>query len=367
MSVTSPRLRVREALAALAAGILLAALSFWPLPLDLGSHVVKELADPLLQAWQVAWGGHALSAQPLDYFQANTFWPLEDSLAFSDALIGYAPAGLIGDGVGAAIARYNLLFLFAYGLAFAGAYLLSRELGAWPAAAAVAGAAFAFAPWRLEQTSHLHVLSSGGIPLALFLLLRGHRRRSVPLVVAGWLAAAWQLSLGFTLGLQLAYLLLTLGLAAAVGWLLAGRPRVDRRLAAATAGGAAAFAAVGILLAQPYLEVADRHSEARRTLEEIALLSPPPRSFLAAPDASPVWGRATEGIREDLPWGPEPSTTMPRARARTAAAATRAPARLRSAACSASAPPAASSASPSEVRGLIRPGVRMPSQPGASS
>ena len=28
---------------------------------------------------------------PLSLFQANTFWPLRDSLAFSDALVGYAP------------------------------------------------------------------------------------------------------------------------------------------------------------------------------------------------------------------------------------------------------------------------------------
>src|SRR5438046_1471095 len=81
------------------------------------------------------------------------------------------------------------------------------------------GAAFAYAPWRLEQDGHLHVLSSGGIPLALFLLVRGYRRGRSRLVVAGWLVAAWQLSLGFSLGLPLAYLLLILGvIALAVGW-----------------------------------------------------------------------------------------------------------------------------------------------------
>jgi hypothetical protein len=51
--------------------------------------------------------------------------------------------------------------------------------------------------------------------------------------------------------------------------------------------------------------VADRHPEARRTIEEITLLSPPPRSFLAAPDSSAVWGEATAGVRDKLPWGPE--------------------------------------------------------------
>ncbi|MFN2467648.1 MAG: hypothetical protein ABR521_05885, partial [Gaiellaceae bacterium] len=190
----SPALPRREltllALAAVAAAVAM----HWPLVLHLGQDVPKDLGDPLSQAWQVAWGGHALANQPLDYFQANQFWPLRDSLAFSDALIGYAPAGMVGEGFEAAIARYDVLFLFAYALAFAGAHLLGRELGLGPLAAAVAGAAYAYAPWRLEQDGHMHVISSGGIPLSLFLLVRGYRSGRPGLVVAGWAVAAWQLS-----------------------------------------------------------------------------------------------------------------------------------------------------------------------------
>ena len=64
----------------------------------------------------------------------------------------------------------------------------------------------------MTEAGHLHVISSGGIPLALFLLLRGYRRGSRGLVLAGWLVSAWQVSLGFTLGLQYCYLLLVLAL-----------------------------------------------------------------------------------------------------------------------------------------------------------
>ena len=85
--------------------------------------------------------------------------------------------------------RYDLLFLFAYALAFFGAYLLARELGLGRGAALVAGAAFAFAPFRLEQDGHLQVISSGGIPLALAL----GRARATPAqpvaMLAGWLVA----------------------------------------------------------------------------------------------------------------------------------------------------------------------------------
>src|SRR3954463_15919925 len=202
-----PDIRRRELLFAALTAVGLALVMHWPLPLHIGRDVPRDLGDPLPQAWQVAGDGHGLAHQPLDFFQANVFWPLKNSLAFSDALVGYAPFGLIGSGPHAAGVRYDLLFLFAYALAFFGAYLLARELRAGRAGAFVAGAAFAYAPWRLEQDGHLHVLSSGGIPLALALLVRGYRLERPGPVVAGWLVAAWQLSLGFTLGLQLAYLL----------------------------------------------------------------------------------------------------------------------------------------------------------------
>jgi hypothetical protein len=289
----------------LLAGMLISAAAFWPLPVRLSTHVPKELADPLLQAWQVAWGGHALTSQPLDYFASNTFYPLKNSLAFSDALVGYSPAGLIGDGVGAALTRYNLLFLFSYAVAGTGAYLLARELGLRPAAACVAAAAFAFSPWRLEQSSHLHVMASGGIPLAIFLLVRGYRRRAPGTVLGGWVVAAWQLSLGFTFGLPLAYGLALAAAAAAIVWAARGRPVLSPRLIAATAAGSVLFAAVAVVLAQPYLEVLDRHPEAQRSVEEVARFSPPPRSFVAAPKDNLIWGAVTASVRDTLPWGPE--------------------------------------------------------------
>jgi hypothetical protein len=298
------RITGRELALAALAGCLLAALMHWPLPLHLGRDVPRDIGDPLVQAWQVAWGGHALAHQPLDYFQANTFWPLRNSLAFSDALAGYAPAGLAGTGPHAAIVRYDLLFLFAYALAFFGAYLLARELGLMPWAAAVAGAAFAYAPWRLEQDGHLHVLSSGGIPLALFLLLRGYREGRAGVFFAGWLVATWQLSLGFTLGLQLAYLLAVLG-AIAIAVLVRRRLRLERAIVAATVAGLTVFSLSAVLLARPYLEVADHHPEAKRSEAQISGLSGPVESFVAAPEENLVWGKATEGVRDRLSSVPE--------------------------------------------------------------
>jgi hypothetical protein len=280
--------------------VLLAIVVHWPLPLHLADSFPRDLGDPIVQAWQVAWGGHALIHQPLDFFQANQYWPLKDTLAFSDALIGYAPAGLIGRGVEATTVRYNLLFLFAYALAFIGAYLLAREFKLRPAAAAVAGAAFAYAPWRLEQDGHLHVISSGGIPLTLFLLIRGHRLGSVRTIIAGWIVAAWQVSLGFTLGLQLGYLLAFLGVLTAIALWRGGREKLPpRNVLIATAAGGLILLVTAITLAIPYHRVLTEHPEAERSLARVASGSGPLWSYLSAPENNVLWGSVTDSIRHE--------------------------------------------------------------------
>jgi hypothetical protein len=296
----------RRELALLALGAcLVAVVMTWPLVLNLRTDISKDLGDPLVQSWEVAWDGYALAHQPLHFFQSNQFWPLHDTLAFSDSLAGYAPAGLIGHGPEDAVARYNVLFLFAYALCFAGAYLLGRELGLSPAAATVCGAAFAFAPLRLEQDGHLHVISSGGIPLALALGLRGYRLFRPGWVVAGFCVAAWELTLGFTLGLPLAYMLLSLGLIAAVWWLHVGRPRPPRRLLIATVIGALIFAATAIVMSRPYMRVLDDEPNARRSIDTVQHFSGPLQVFLIAPPENTVWGDATAGLREGVSSIPE--------------------------------------------------------------
>jgi len=306
----SPALRHRE-LAGLALAACAASLAMnWPVVRRLGSSIPGDPHDPLLQSWEIAWGGHALLHQPLHYFQANIFWPLRDALAFSDALAGYAPVAVLGHGPEAALVRYNVLFLLAYALAFAGAYLLARELGARPAAAAVAGAAFGFSPWRLAHVPHLNVLSSGGVALSIFLLARGYRRRAPGTALAGWLVAAWQVSLGWNLGLSFAYVLGVFALISGAAWLWGGRKPLGRPVVAATFGGIAVLLAVGAVMALPYFRVLHDHPEARRTIDVVAYFSPPPRGFLAAPEGNLVWGSATRAVRGDLS-APDEQTLFP--------------------------------------------------------
>jgi hypothetical protein len=239
---------------------------------------------------------------PLHLFNSNAFYPHPLSLAFSDSLLGYGPAAFFGHGTVAALVRYNLLFLWAWSLCFVGAYLLARELGLGRLGGAAAGIAFAYAPYRVTEAGHLHVISSGGIPLALFLLLRGYRRGSWGLVLAGWLVSAWQVSLGFTLGLQYCYLLLVLVAIVCVWWLRAGRPMPALRgpLVLVTCIGIAALGVVAIYEARPYLKVASEYPTAKRTLKEVKNYSAGPAAWLSASSENRVWGDVTAGAREHI-------------------------------------------------------------------
>jgi hypothetical protein len=336
----SPTLPALEILAVVLAGIAIAVITSWPLVLHLRSRIAPDLGDPIRTAWQIAWVGHALLHHPLHLFDANAFYPHPLSLAFSDSLLGYGPTAFFGSGTVAALVRYNLLFLVAWSLCFAGAYLLGRELGLGRIGAAAAGAAFAYAPYRVTEAGHLHVISSGGIPLALFLLLRGYRRSSRGLVLAGWLVSAWQVSLGFTLGLQYCYLLAVLALLVVGHWWFSRRadrsaagdaqatvgpvdpdgelgphggltlpdgrgrrlesrpPLIARRLLVVTGIGIAFLGAMAVYQARPYLQVSHDYPTAKRSIREVERYSAGPGALLAAPSQNRVWGSVTAGLRQ---------------------------------------------------------------------
>jgi hypothetical protein len=315
------RALVHEWTLAWLAALALAVLMTWPTLRYPGYTIPQDYWDPTLQAWQMAWSGHILLTDPAQLWHSNTFYPERWSFAFSDTLLGYAPAGMIGEGPLAALVRYNVMFVLAHALATVGAYALVRQLGSGRIGAAVAAAGYAYAPWLLAQAGHLHVISNGGIPLALAMLARGHgwsvrhgyrpERRHAGWAFAGWLVAAWQISLGFGVGLPFAYVLGLIVVGSVVMWFVrrtwfwaVKRPFGFRLFLADLAGGLV-FAAAGALLAIPYFKVTELHPYAERSIEDVSLFSPPVEGFFTAPAESRIWGRLHEPAREALPWHPE--------------------------------------------------------------
>jgi len=150
---------------------LLALVSTHPLWRHLTTAVPSDIGDPLLNTWILAWDGHALLTDPAHLFDANIFFPLKDTLAYSEHLIGTAlpmlPILLIS---GESVLAYNVAFLISFMLSGFGLYLLALHYTGNRLAAFLAGLAFAFAPYRLSLIGHLSLLTVQWLPLALLYL-----------------------------------------------------------------------------------------------------------------------------------------------------------------------------------------------------
>jgi hypothetical protein len=285
----------REAPLVVLAGCVISMIFNWPVVQHSRSVVMGGINDPLLQAWSMAWNGNFFTAR--DFWTANIFYPSPDNFAFTDSLLGYLPLSLFGDGQRDAVMRYNVAYLFAGALAFIGAYLLARQLGSNWQGAALAGVVFAWAPWRLVQNTHLNVLSTGGIALALFALARAHgysfgkdpRLRVIRpwWALAGWLIAAWQVTIGFAIGLPFIYVMGVIGVLIVVVS-VRRRHQFGRRLHWANAIGMVVFLGVTLLMTLPYLRVVETY-EFTRHWEEVAGFSPTPLSYLIATDQTWFW------------------------------------------------------------------------------
>ena len=276
----------------------------WPALRDPAHTYLTTKIDPVYFMWAIAWAGHGLAHSPASVFDGNAFYPAPLSLAFSDSMLGYGPIALLGGGPGSVVVDYNVLFVAAPALAGVGGYALARQLGAGPLGAAAAGLGVAFAPWRAGQFDHLNVLSTGPFIASLAMLARGHglsfRGRKGPWrplwAALGWLFAAWQVSIGFVVGLPFAYLLALIALAALAWWRPRRPPRPPRRLVAADLAGGALFGAVTALMSIPYLAVARTEAHAvqqTHNLAQVQLFSPTWRQLLEPPDFSGTWSWLT--------------------------------------------------------------------------
>src|ERR671912_728295 len=159
---------MHQAWRALAAYTAIALIATWPLARGLAGDVAWDLGDSLLNMWILAWDCEQLLAilrgdlsRAAAFFDANIFHPAPLTLAYSEHLLPQAlqvlPIYAITKNP---ILCYNLLFLSTIVLSALGTFLLVRELTGNAVAAFVAGLLFAFAPYRLAQSTHLQVLSA---------------------------------------------------------------------------------------------------------------------------------------------------------------------------------------------------------------
>lgn len=152
--------------------VVLAVLMTWPVTPNI-NHSLEQWGDALLQTWTLDWDAYALVSNPLNFAQANAFYPYNNTLAFSETLIGQAilvaPVIWLTNNP---VLGYNLLLLSSFALGGWGMYLLCKDLTNNRVAALGAGIIFGFFPHRFGQLSHLHMLTAQWMPFCLLYLRR---------------------------------------------------------------------------------------------------------------------------------------------------------------------------------------------------
>ncbi len=283
-------LRWRAPLAALAYTVL-ALFWTWPLVLGLTRDLPWDLGDPVFNCFVLernarlflaALGGNVAALG--GFWDARIFHPEPLTLAYSEHQV---PQALLALPVYAlthnVLLSYNLLFLATFVLSGLGVFLLVRDLTSQTAAAFLAGLLFAFAPYRVEQLSHLQVLSSQWMPFALLGFHRFARSGRWPPLVFGSLALLVQgLSCGY-------YLLFFSPLAAAFAAFELLRHGRGRAAWARLAAAGALVVALALPFLLPYQELRARGG-APRQRAEIETFSADVFAYLTAPEEIHAWG-----------------------------------------------------------------------------
>ena len=221
------RLRPRALLLPLLAYTAATAWFTWPLASVATERIVAPqvlLNDVYLVLWMLSWVGRALLHDPLHVFDGNALHPTPHVIAASEHLLGdmpvFLPVWLATDN---AVLALNVLVFTSFVLSALAMHVLARRWTGNPAAAWLAGAASAFAPWRAEL-GRPHLLQVQYLPLiawGLDRVVHGAGLRVALLTAAG---LALQVLCSYYLGYA-AYLMAGVFVLA---WLAAGDGRGER-------------------------------------------------------------------------------------------------------------------------------------------
>ena len=287
--------RRRELLIVFAAGLALALLMTWPLATDLGGlgRTHPNDADGQFAIWNVAWVARTLIVDPLGLFNANIYHPHKLTLAYSEANILTGAIGLPVYWLSRnPWLTLNAVMLFGFATAYAGAYFLMRHLTGSRPASAAAAMLYAFCPYVFSHLSHIQLLMTGGVPLALLLL---HRLADEAFASgSGRTMVRRGLALGIALAAQAlacAYYGIFAGLAVGFGALLLATTRglwTQRSYWIAIGTGAATSIAIVLPFFIPFLLVQDESGFAR-SLEDTARWAARPHGYLVSSANAHRW------------------------------------------------------------------------------
>ena len=147
----------------------------FPLVRRFATLLPSDLGDPVLNTWILWWNTQAVPFTDT-WWNAPAFYPAPDVFTYSEHLLGLSPLSAPVQWLtGNPVIAYNLTFLLTFPLCGLAAFLLVREITDRTDAAWLAGLAFAFSPYRMDQLAHVQVLAAFWMPLGLVALHRYNR------------------------------------------------------------------------------------------------------------------------------------------------------------------------------------------------
>jgi hypothetical protein len=158
----------------------------------LSTRVPHDLGDPVLNTWILWWNARAVPFTAR-WWSPPILIPVDGALALSEHLAGLGifatPIQLLG---GTPLLAYNVCVVLSCALSGWFAYLLVFRLTGSRMAGLCGGVAYATAPYRAGQLSHVQVLTSQWMPAVLLGMHEYYLDRPAPVAraVRGRLVAA---------------------------------------------------------------------------------------------------------------------------------------------------------------------------------
>jgi len=287
------RSRVSRELLIVFAFCLLTSVLTWPYVTRIRDAVVDP-GDPYLMSWVLWWDYHQTFTNPLHLFDANVFYPLRYTLAFTEHSYGLALLFFPLFALGAKpLTVHALAMFFGFALCGYGAFRLGRTLTGSTNVGWVSGIVFAFVPYRFHLMSQVIYVFAPWIPLLFEALVLFARERTTKRAI--WLGIAFFMC-GLTTISWFVFSLIPFVVYAAILLTRYGLWR-DRQF---WRRGAAALTAASLLLLPfmvPYILVSRLYGF-KRSIDEIKANSAWPIHWLSVENRNKLWNKMGESIPE---------------------------------------------------------------------
>ena len=145
----------------------------WLYTPNITGEVLGMWWDPLLNIWTMGWDTNTLLHHPSQLWQGQLLYPNSLTLSYSENLLGevlfFAPLYLLTHNP---VLAYNVTFYLTFLLCGTNMYIAARYYTGKRFAAFIAALVYAFAPYRVAQIDHIHIVAGEWIPLAFLYLDR---------------------------------------------------------------------------------------------------------------------------------------------------------------------------------------------------